>query len=133
VIILILPDEIVAKAIIPALRAMVAKELIEKHGLTQQSAARLLNVSQAAISNYMRGVRGIVVNLEQDKDIQNIVSKIAEMLVNNKDPKDVVSMFNLAIKIITVHGILCSVHKRFEPIFENCDICIKTISTIPII
>ena len=132
-IILILPDEIVAKAIIPALRAMVAKELIEKHGLTQQSAARLLNVSQAAISNYMRGVRGIVVNLEQDKDIQNIVSKIAEMLVNNKDPKDVVSMFNLAIKIITVHGILCSVHKRFEPIFENCDICIKTISTIPII
>jgi len=130
---LILPDEIVAKAIIPALRAMVAKELIEKHGLTQQSAARLLNVSQAAISNYMRGVRGIVVNLEQDKDIQNIVSKIAEMLVNNKDPKDVVSMFNLAIKIITVHGILCSVHKRFEPIFENCDICIKTISTIPII
>lgn len=130
---MILPDEIVAKAIIPALRAMVAKELIEKHGLTQQSAARLLNVSQAAISNYMRGVRGIVVNLEQDKDIQNIVSKIAEMLVNNKDPKDVVSMFNLAIKIITVHGILCSVHKRFEPIFENCDICIKTISTIPII
>lgn len=122
-IILILPDEIVAKAIIPALRAMVAKELIEKHGLTQQSAARLLNVSQAAISNYMRGVRGIVVNLEQDKDIQNIVSKIAEMLVNNKDPKDVVSMFNLAIKIITVRGILCSVHKRFEPIFENCDIC----------
>jgi len=124
---LILPDEIVAKAIIPALRAMVAKELIEKHGLTQQSAAKLLNISQAAISNYMRGVRGIVVNLEQDKEIQNIVSKIAEMLVSNKDPKDIVYMFNLAIKIITVHGILCSVHKKFEPIFENCDICLKTL------
>ncbi len=120
---LILPDEIIAKAIIPALRAMVAKELIEKYGLTQQSAAKLLNVSQAAISNYMRGVRGIVVNLEQDKDIQTIVSKIADMLVNNKDPKDIVSMFNLAIRIITVRGILCSVHKKFEPIFENCDIC----------
>ncbi len=120
---LILPDEIIAKAIIPALRAMVAKELIEKYGLTQQSAAKLLNVSQAAISNYMRGVRGIVVNLEQDKEIQTIVSKIADMLVNNKDPKDIVSMFNLAIRIITVRGILCSVHKKFEPIFENCDIC----------
>ena len=120
---MILPDEIVAKAIIPALRAMIAKELIEKHGLTQQSAAKLLNVSQAAISNYMRGVRGIVVNLEQDKEIQSIVSKIAEMLVNNNDPKDIVSMFNLAIKIITIRGILCSVHRKFEPIFENCDIC----------
>ncbi|MGC8947771.1 MAG: transcriptional regulator [Thermoprotei archaeon] len=120
---MILPDEIIAKAIIPALRAMVAKELIEKYGLTQQSAAKLLNVSQAAISNYMRGVRGIVVNLEQDKEIQTIVSKIADMLVNNKDPKDIVSMFNLAIRIITVRGILCSVHKKFEPIFENCDIC----------
>lgn len=120
---MILPDEIVAKAIIPALRAMIAKELIEKYGLTQQSVAKLLNVSQAAISNYMRGVRGIVVNLEQDKDIQSIVSKIADMLVNNKDPKEIVSMFNMAIRIITVRGILCSVHKKFEPIFENCDIC----------
>ncbi|MGC9068813.1 MAG: transcriptional regulator [Thermoprotei archaeon] len=120
---MILPHEIIAKAIIPALRAMVAKELIEKYGLTQQSAAKFLNVSQAAISNYMRGVRGIVVNLEQDKEIQTIVSKIADMLVNNKDPKDIVSMFNLAIRIITVRGILCSVHKKFEPIFENCDIC----------
>ncbi|MEM3833671.1 MAG: helix-turn-helix domain-containing protein [Thermoprotei archaeon] len=120
---MILPDEIIAKAVIPALRAMIAKELIEKYGLTQQSAAKLLNVSQAAISNYMRGIRGIVVNLEQDKDIRTITSNIADMLVNNSDPKDIVSMFNLAIRIITMRGILCNVHKKFEPIFENCDIC----------
>ena len=40
------------------LKAAVARELIVRHGLTQDEVAEMLGVTQAAVSQYTSGVRG---------------------------------------------------------------------------
>ena len=55
---MLLPAEIESKTLIPALRAILAKTLAEKHEIREDEISKMLGVTQAAISNYIRGTRG---------------------------------------------------------------------------
>lgn len=44
--------------ILPSVRAMVARDLIARHGVSQSEAAALLGTTQPAISQYVRRLRG---------------------------------------------------------------------------
>jgi Predicted transcriptional regulator len=44
--------------LIPALRAILAKKLAEEHDIREDEISKMLGVTQAAISNYIRGTRG---------------------------------------------------------------------------
>lgn len=50
--------ESVARNVLPLYRAYVAKELVEKYGFTQVSAAKKLGTTQPAISQYLSSKRG---------------------------------------------------------------------------
>lgn len=52
------PCEIVASKIIPALRAEVARILIENHNMKQTEVSLLLGVTQGAVNHYLSGNRG---------------------------------------------------------------------------
>lgn len=52
--------------IIPAIRAIVAKDLIEKYDLTQSEVSKRLGITQPAVSQYKSGLRG--------KKLENILS-----------------------------------------------------------
>lgn len=51
--------EIAARYILPALRAMVANGLIVNYKMTQTEVAKRIGMTQAAISQYARGIRGV--------------------------------------------------------------------------
>ena len=55
---MLLPAEIESKTLIPALRAILAKNLAENHNVREDEISKMLGVTQAAISNYIRGTRG---------------------------------------------------------------------------
>ncbi|MBP2625098.1 MAG: transcriptional regulator, partial [Nitrosopumilaceae archaeon] len=55
---MLLPAEIESRTLIPALRAILAKKLAENHNIGEDEISKLLGVTQAAISNYIRGTRG---------------------------------------------------------------------------
>ena len=55
---MILPEELASKSVIPAIRALVVKRLVEEHNMTQQEAAKLLGVTQPAVSKYLHEKRG---------------------------------------------------------------------------
>ena len=55
---MLLPAEIESKTLIPALRAILAKNLSENHDVREDEISKMLGVTQAAISNYIRGTRG---------------------------------------------------------------------------
>ena len=55
---MLLPAEIESKSLIPALRAILAKNLAKKHHIHEDQISKMLGVTQAAISNYIRGTRG---------------------------------------------------------------------------
>ncbi|MCS7102481.1 MAG: helix-turn-helix domain-containing protein [Candidatus Korarchaeum sp.] len=78
--VLIQPCEIIVRTLIPSVRAAITRELVEKHGLKQVEVAKLLGVTQAAVSQYVRGARGGVFNLSCDDDISSVIRRIAEGL-----------------------------------------------------
>ncbi|MFH0949065.1 MAG: transcriptional regulator [Candidatus Aenigmatarchaeota archaeon] len=50
--------ETVVQDVLPSLRAMLARELISEYKLSQNEVSKLLNVTQAAVSQYLRSIRG---------------------------------------------------------------------------
>ncbi|ADI32038.1 transcriptional regulator [Staphylothermus hellenicus] len=75
--------EAVSKNILPAIRAVLAKILVEEYGYTQIEASKMLGVSQPAISNYLlskRGKRGVQA-LMSDEKIMGIIRRMAHYLV----------------------------------------------------
>jgi predicted transcriptional regulator len=52
------PCEILVKKILPAIRAIMVKELNEKHNKSQREIANLLGITQPSVSYYLHGERG---------------------------------------------------------------------------
>jgi len=124
-----LPCEIAIKCILPPIRAMIAKELITKHNLKQAEAAKILGVSQPAISLYIGKNRGKALNLENDPEIKRLVENMANLLVENKlSTTQFIQNFCEICKAIRAKGLVCQLHKAFDPSIdvEQCKLCKTT-------
>ncbi|MBI2971326.1 MAG: helix-turn-helix domain-containing protein [Candidatus Aenigmarchaeota archaeon] len=70
--------EVVVNDILPGLRAAVSRELIVQYNMNQSEVAERLGVSQPAISQYLRKLRGnkLIENKEVSDGIKQLCSKI---------------------------------------------------------
>ncbi|MCC2648470.1 MAG: hypothetical protein K0R16_1273 [Nitrososphaeraceae archaeon] len=85
--IMLLPSEIEAKSLIPAIRAILAKKLIKEYDLKEEVVANVLGITQAAVSNYLRGTRGdveLISKLGSLHEVMHMVDDIARDLSTNK-------------------------------------------------
>lgn len=81
--------EVVVSDILPGVRALLAKELA-KLGLNQQQAATKLGVTQAAVSQYRRELRGWRVKLlTKDPKIVSEIEKLAKTVSESGLASDV--------------------------------------------
>lgn len=77
--------EIITQYILPGIRALTARELIEVHKFTEKEAAKRLGMTQPAISQYKKRLRGNRAKiLERDKDISEKISSISTSIANNE-------------------------------------------------
>ncbi len=85
--------EVIGKYILPVFRALVAKELLEKHGFTQIKTAAILGTTQAAISQYVnskRAYKGIKELEEFMPRIENMAKSTANRVAKNElKPEDI--------------------------------------------
>lgn len=83
--------EVVVKYMLPALRYLIAKELIENYGFPQMSAAKVLGLSQAAISYYMNSKRGQkwVSILTQNEEVVKLIKSTAREIAESKEGANV--------------------------------------------
>lgn len=117
---IIMPQEIEVWYIIPALRKEIAKELIKTHGLTQREAAKVLNTTEATISNYMKSKRA--------KKVKFTAEEIARIKENTKlilkNPKEIVEHLYDLCKKMRGSKTVCDLHRKYEKVLpEECDIC----------
>ena len=83
---MLLPSEIEAKSLIPAVRAILARSLLENI----PSRKKMLQGSwhyKAAVSNYVRGTRGdvdLISKLESVREVMRMIDDIAKDLSTNK-------------------------------------------------
>jgi len=122
---LIIPCEIASKSVIPAIRAMVARELIEQYGMKQEQVAVRLGVTQAAVSKYQHQVRGEAIQLESAPEVQRMSRDIASMLSKSPSPIAVSQKLCQACTDVRALGLMCETCHKVDPAWdvEHCTIC----------
>lgn len=103
------PCEVVVKYMLPKFRAMVAEELVEKHGMTQMTAASKLGMTQAAVSYYLSSKRGFKAEkFSKDPNCKSAVSEAAALLSEEEAPSArVVELFCKCCKTLKSKCDLC--------------------------
>ena len=73
------PCEILVKNILPAIRAIMVKELSQKYNKSQKEIAELLGITQPSVSYYLHGERGERA-IDIIKETKKTHDKILELL-----------------------------------------------------
>ena len=123
------PCELVVKFVLPAVRSLVAKTLVEKYHFSQVAAAQKLGTTQATISHYLYSKRGDkrIKQLEAIPSIQSAADEIALGIATEKfSPFDAMLKFCELCKNLRTQNIICELHKDFLVVPESCDLCLDT-------
>jgi predicted transcriptional regulator len=94
--------------------------------MTQQEAAKLLGVTQPAVSKYLHEKRGAAIRLSGIKQIDQATSEIAEMVTSHKtEPIEVMSRIEAACDYVRRNRYMCDLHKKLEPGMDvdSCHVC----------
>ena len=115
---MLLPAEIESKSLIPALRAILAKDLAHKHNIREDEISQMLGVTQAAISNYIRGIRGdpkLIEKLVQEKQVAKMIQEISDNLASDKayTPSSLSKFIGLC-NYIKSSLLICDIHHNLE-------------------
>lgn len=123
---MIIPCEIAVKSVIPAMRALMAKELVEKHGLRQDEVAELLGISQSAVSKYTRKVRGHVIEISDVEGVQPLINKMIGLLVSGTyQRREFLIVFCQTCSTIRKTRVMCQFCQKADPTIEieECGLC----------
>ena len=130
---MLLPSEIEAKSLIPAVRAILAKKLIKEYSLKEEDVAKVLGITQAAVSNYVRGTRGdveLILKLESVREVMRMIDDIAKDLSTNKayTPSTLAKFVGLC-NYMRYTLIICDVHHSIESNIDEqiCEQCRGTL------
>lgn len=81
-------SEIVAEEILPAIRKIIADRLHYDYGYTQEEIARKLEVTQPAVSQYLKGKRSdgeIVDTLKEDPQTDVVLDDVVSKAAKNRN------------------------------------------------
>ena len=115
---MLLPAEIESKTLIPALRAILAKTLAEKHKIREDEISKMLGVTQAAVSNYIRGTRGdpeLIKKLLTENQVSEMIYEISDDLSSDRaySPSSLSKFIGLC-NYIKSSLLICDIHHNLE-------------------
>ena len=116
--IMLLPAEIESKTLIPALRAILAKKLAEDHNIREDEISKMLGVTQAAVSNYIRGTRGdpsLIAKLLAEKEVAIMINELSDSLSSDMAyTPSILSKFIGLCNYIKSSLLICEIHHNLE-------------------
>jgi len=120
-----LPAEIEAKAVIPGLRSILARQLSSEHGLSQKEIAAKLGITQPAVSHYLHLVRGTHAEWEENPEVRRLLRETSEAILRGASVQEVDAKLDLACLYLRLHRKLCGLHEELEPELdsETCHVC----------
>ncbi len=117
---------IVVQYILPALRVAIARELIEEHDLKKMEAAERMEVTPAAITQYLNRSRGDMAStvIKHSSRVMDLVSEIASSLAEGETPPDTLIMkMCQACHIVRSEELICELHKEAMPSLKQIESC----------
>ena len=115
---MLLPAEIESKTLIPAVRAILAKTRAEKHNVREDEISKMLGVTQAAVSNYIRGTRGdpeLIKKLLSENQVSEMIFEICDDLSSDRaySPSSLSKFIGLC-NYIKSSLLICDIHHNLE-------------------
>ena len=129
-IVLLLPCEVGVQTVLPAIRALIARTIVEKHGMKERQVAELLGLSQSAISRYTRKNRGNILKIENVPEVQKLIEQTIRLLLYGEthQTKEILELLCQTCKVIREQGLLCRLcqKKTSQNMAEVCAFCRST-------
>lgn len=115
---MLLPAEIESKTLIPALRAILSKKLAEDHKIKEDEISKMLGVTQAAVSNYIRGTRGdpqLIQKLLSEEQVAKLINELCDSLTTDMayTPSSLSKFIGLC-NYIKSSLLICDIHHNLE-------------------
>jgi uncharacterized protein len=123
---LILPCEVGVKTVLPAVKAIMARSIVEKHGLNEKQTADILGLSQSAVSRYIGRERGNILNIEGTTEVIALIDQMITHLIKQPDNKtEILKLFCQTCQTIREKGLMCPNCQKEMPQAwaENCFFC----------
>ena len=123
---LILPCEVGVKTVLPAVKALMARSIVEKHGLNEKQTADLLGLSQSAVSRYIGRERGNLLNIEGTTEVLALIDQMITHLIIKPDNKTgMLKLFCQTCQLIREKGLMCTHCQKEMPqeLKEKCLFC----------
>ncbi|MHA2043091.1 MAG: transcriptional regulator [Candidatus Thorarchaeota archaeon] len=117
------PCETIVSAILPAIRSLLARELVENHSMSQTKVAELLGTTQPAISQYLSQKRGdqLTDALSSLPDVKVAIETLVEEITSESvsQKATVGTICNICMSL-RKDGTVCTIHQTKS---EDCDMC----------
>jgi len=114
------------KTVLPAVKAIMARSIVEKHGLNEKQTADLLGLSQSAVSRYMNKERGNLLPIENSTEALALIDQMVTSLIKEPYNKEkILRLFCRACGAIRQKGIMCPACQKEMPNgwSEKCLFC----------
>ncbi len=112
--------------VLPSIRRMLVLSLRERK-LSQEEIARLVGLSQSAVSKYLNTKRGSNVDLQKHDDLRKEIEALADRVIGGISEEDLsVSITILAFKSMA-KGYVCEFHSEIDRTLnpKECNLCKK--------
>lgn len=119
---------IVVQYVLPAVRVLIMRNLIEKYHMRKIDIAAKMELTPSAITQYVKGERGttFVDRIVKSEKTMKILSELAEALAKDNVPAEtLIDKLCKACITIRSEGIICRLHQRdLQALKEyRCEIC----------
>ena len=105
---MILPCEVGVKTVLPAVKAVMARSIVEKHGLNEKQTAELLGLSQSAVSRYVGRERGNNLVIENTAEVLLLIDQMVTFLIKDPNNKpELLKLFCETCRVIREKGLMC--------------------------
>ena len=125
--ILLMPCEIGVKTVLPAMRSLMARAIVENYEMKEKRAAEILGLSQSAISRYTKKNRGNILTIENEPEVQVLIDQLIGLLLQEpQQKKEIMNLFCQTCKTIREKGLMCHICKEKSPKIwaETCTFCL---------
>lgn len=121
---MILPCEVGVKTVLPAVKAIMARSIVEKHGLNEKQTADLLGLSQSAVSRYIGRERGNILSIEGATEVVALIDQMVTHLIKEPGNKaEILKLFCQTCQTIREKGLMCT-HCQKEMSKEWAEKCV---------
>ncbi len=115
-----MPQEIEVWYLIPGIRRELAKTLLEKHNMNQKQISEILNITESAVSQYLKAKRGS--EMKFDEGGIQLIEDAARRIISQKLEVNK-EIYRLCVSFRGGES-LCEFHRKQDSSVEDdCKLC----------